>query len=308
MVTAKAKALPKAQPNYKHAGPYDRPTFQAEFTAQFAKSPRHNAAAVPDMLVLLGMIERDAGITDVREAAYMLATVMWETTYPTTVEHVALNKKGQPLKDKLGQPVIVKQRQWLMTMAPVNEIGAGKGRKYHEPVKVKALADGSVRITEQDGDQFSVSVGGVVTPLTKKARMGTVDGGAAAKVYTDDDGAELAYFGRGYVQLTWWSNYAAAGVAIGRGLDLLLDPELVKSPEVAYALMSHGMRTGQGFANGHKFSQYFSGANTNYVGARRMVNGSDHAADIAAIASRFEAVLLKAAITPAGLLLVAPLP
>ena len=53
MVTAKAKALPKAQPNYKHAGPYDRPTFQAEFTAQFAKSPRHNAAAVPDMLVLL---------------------------------------------------------------------------------------------------------------------------------------------------------------------------------------------------------------------------------------------------------------
>lgn len=36
----------------------------------------------------------------------MLATVMWETTCPTLVEHVALNRKGQPLKDKLGQPLL----------------------------------------------------------------------------------------------------------------------------------------------------------------------------------------------------------
>lgn len=69
MVTAKLKPQPKPQPDFKHAGPCDRPTFQTKFTAQFAKNPRHNAAAVPDRLVLLGMIERDTGITDVREAA-----------------------------------------------------------------------------------------------------------------------------------------------------------------------------------------------------------------------------------------------
>ncbi|MDP1097891.1 glycoside hydrolase family 19 protein, partial [Klebsiella quasipneumoniae] len=83
--------------------------------------------------------------------------------------------------------------------------------------------------------------------------MGTKDGGAAVKAYETDDGAEQAFYGRGYVQLTWWSNYAAAGVAVGRGMGLLLDPELVKTPEVAYALMSHGMRTGEGFANGRRF-------------------------------------------------------
>lgn len=52
--------------------------------------------------------------------------------------------------------------------------------------------------------------------------------------------------------------------------------------------------TGFGFANGKKFPHYFFGMYTDYVGARAMVNGSDHATDIAAIAASFEKVLLKA--------------
>ena len=291
--------------DHRHTGRYDRPVFQEQFTVQFAKSSRYNAAAMPDMLMLLTQIEQDTDITDIRSAAYMLATVMWETTSPSTFSHVAVDKKGKPLLSKKGEPVIVTQRKWLMTMAPVDEIGHGKGRKYHEPVKVKLLVDGSARVTEQDGDQFSVSAAGKVKALTKGAVMGTKDGGAAVKVYSDDDGDEQAYFGRGYVQLTWWSNYAASGVAIEQGLDLLLDPELVKQPAVAYAVMSHGMRTGKGFANGHKFGMYFTATVTNYTGARHMVNGSDHSADIAAIAVKFEAILRKAS-QPAAV--VAPLP
>lgn len=287
------------RPDYRLTSGIDRAVFQTEFAARFSKSARYSAAAMPDMLVLLGLIEGDANINDVRWAAYMLATVMWETTSPTTTSRQAVNKKGKPLLDKKGQPIMVKERKWLMTMAPVDEVGHGKGRKYHEPVKVKELADGSVRITEQDGDQFKVTAAGTVSSLTKGAAMGTKDGGPAAKAYDDDDGIEQAFYGRGYVQLTWWSNYAKAGVAIGRGLDLLLDPELVKSPEIAYALMSHGMTTGSGFANGHRFSQYFNGSVTDYAGARRMVNGQDHAADIAAIAAKFEAILLKARRAPA---------
>ena len=83
------------------------------------------------------------------------------------------------------------------------------------------------------------------------------------------------------------------------------DPELVKQPAVAYALMSHGMRTGKGFANGHKFTKYFTATVTNYTGARHRVNGSDHAAAIAAIAVTFEAILRKAS-QPAAV--AAPLP
>lgn len=292
MAVPQAKTPPRI--NYQHSGGYDHQVFVREFVAQFGHTAPYNAAATPDMLVLLDLIERDAGITDVRQAAYMLATVMWETTSPTKVTQVARNRKGQPLLDKNKQPVMVSQRKWLITMAPVSEIGQGKGRRYHEPVKVKPQPDGSVRITEQDGDQFTVSAAGVMRPVTPQARMGSASGGPVSKVYEDDDGTEHAYYGRGYVQLTWWSNYAAAGVAIGRGLDLLLDPELVKSPAVAYALMSHGMRTGKGFANGHKFDHYFIGDQTRYREARQMVNGSDHADDIAALATKFEAILLAA--------------
>ena len=285
--------------NYQHLGLYDRVIFQDGVTTSFRRSGRFNAAAVPDMLNLLGMIERDPGINDVRQAAYMLATVMWETTSPTTVTSPAVNKKGVALVDKHNRPIIVKRRRWLMTMAPVNEVGHGKGRRYHEPVKIKTLSDDKVRVTEQDGDQFVVLSNGRISALTANARMGTADGGAASSVYDKDDGVEHAYYGRGYVQLTWWSNYALAGVALGQGLNLLKDPELVATPTVAYALMSHGMRTGSGFANGRSFSQYFNSGSSNYRAARSMVNGSDHAADIAAIAVEFEGILLKARVTNA---------
>jgi hypothetical protein len=106
------------------------------------------------------------------------------------------------------------------------------------------------------------------------------------------------------VQLTWWSNYATTGVAIGKELSLLTDPESVKTPEIAYAIMSNGMRTGRGFANGHRFSDFFAGKKRDYIGARKMVNGTSHAADIAKIAETFEKILLDCRIVRRN----APLP
>lgn len=277
--------------NYSYNGIYGLATFNVRFIEEFSKTPRYNSNALSSVLTLVDMISRDPNIIDIRWGAYILATVIWETTSPFSVEVLAKNKKGQPII-KNGKPVMVKQKKWLMTMAPVDEVGHGKGRNYHEPVKVAVLANGSVRVTEQDGDQFSVSQDGAIKPLTKGAKMGTTDGGAAVKTYNDDPGSENAYYGRGYVQLTWWSNYVKASVTLNRGLDLLLDPELVKEPKIAYALMSHAMRTGSGFANGHKFSEFFSGKNRDYKGARRMVNGMDHAEDIAKLAETFEKILL----------------
>jgi hypothetical protein len=277
--------------DYTFVGFYNLSIFNTRFIEEFAKNPRFNLGALSSMDTLVNMINRDPNITDVRWGTYMLATVMWETTSPLTVEVPVRNKKGQPII-KNGKPVTVKRREWLMTMAPVAEVGQGKGRRYHEPVKVAVLADGSARVTEQDGDQFSVSPSGVIVALTKGAKMGTTDGGAPVKIYDNDPGNENAYYGRGYVQLTWWSNYAKAGVALSRGLDLLLNPELVKEPETAYAVMSLGMRTGFGFANRHKFAHFFSGKNRDYKHARKMVNGMDHAADIAKLAEAFEKVLL----------------
>lgn len=180
-----------------------------------------------------------------------------------------------------------------MTMKPVTEIGRGAGRNYFLPVKAEKLPNGNALITEFDGDQFEINLlSGKSVAKTTKTTLGAVCNIKPSSIYSNNRGAEHRYYGRGYTQLTWWSNYAQAGVALGLGLQLLFNPDLVLKPEIAYQLMSHGMRTGEGFANGHRFSDYFHGDVTDYVKARRMVNGMNRAHEIAKIAKKFEKILM----------------
>jgi len=279
---------------YARPAKFDRIKLREGFLAQFGRSTRFDSAAIPQLEQLISFMEVDTGIADIRWMAYMLATAYWETTSLKKETVPTLDKKGKPLVDKKGQPLVHSRQRWAITMSPVEEVGHGAGRNYFLPVKVKALPGGEARVTEQDGDEFTVSAKGLHTAITKGARMGAAATQKAVKTYADDDGTELSYFGRGYVQLTWWSNYAKSSAQLGLGLQLLLDPEQVLQPQTAYQLMAHGMLTGEGFANGRKFSKYFNGATTDYVKARAMVNGTDHAADIAAIARQFETILLDA--------------
>ena len=294
LLEASQPPVPLMPMDYIHSGLFDKTVFRTEFISRFVKTPRYDAAAIPALMTLLGFLERDRNIIDVRWMAYMLATVNWETTYPKSVLIPVLNKKGQPLKDKKGNPVMRTQKRWATTMAPVDEVGHGAGRDYYLPVKVKRLPNSGARVTEQDGDQFTVTTNGRFAAVNKGAKLGSSAAAKSTSTYDSDDGDEQSYFGRGYVQLTWWSNYARAGAAIGHGLDLLFDPELVKDPQIAYTIMSHGMRTGEGFANGKRFANYFYGTHADYVHARAMVNGADHRNEIAQLARSFEGILLKA--------------
>jgi hypothetical protein len=176
---------------------YDRVKFLRAFEAQFDKDRRFGAGGAQRVLSFLEKIEQDPAVADVRWAAYMLATTMWETTILTSVETTAVDRRGRVLKDRQGNPVRVRRRHWEHSMAPVDEVGHGKGRRYHEPVKIKSLPDGSVRVTEHDGDQFLVRPDGSFRALTKQAAMGATDGLPAAPAYEADDGSEQVYFGRG---------------------------------------------------------------------------------------------------------------
>ncbi|HEY9225101.1 MAG TPA: glycoside hydrolase family 19 protein [Gemmatimonadaceae bacterium] len=299
-----AELSPAAAPDkYFHNKPFVKSQIRTDFATKLGSDPRFNAASTNDLETLLSYIEADPRVTDVRWMAYMLATAYWETAHIEKIQKPVLDKKGNPAM-KAGVPVVKNVKVWR-NIGPATEV-APTG-KYVPAVKVKRLADGTARVTEQDGNQWSVSASGVPTPLTKKAKYGALFGGTAVKAYTDDDGVELQYFGRGYVQLTWWYNYASTGVAIGRGLDLLFDPELVLDPAVAYELMARGLLTGAGFANGRKLSDYFQGELTDYKGARAMVNGSDHADDIAKIAKAFEEMLMENKVEPLTVI-VGPLP
>ena len=109
---------------------------------------------------------------------------------------------------------------------------------------------------------------------------------------TGSDGVEYtnAYYGRGYVQLTWKDNYLEIGKELGMGDELALRPERALEPEVAYRIMSLGMR--RGTFTGKTLAKYITGDTADYRNARRIINGLDAADAIAGYARRLETMLV----------------
>jgi hypothetical protein len=138
------------------------------------------------------------------------------------------NKDGTPkIAPKTKQPQTRTVNLWKM-WDPANEMGKGRGLNYYEPVKVHELPDGTVEITEQDGNRFQVAIDGKVMPgkgLSDVDKRGSPTGGKISKAYDDAPGTPIRFFGRGLVQLTWWNGYASTSAAMGWKLALLLDPE-----------------------------------------------------------------------------------
>ena len=83
------------------------------------------------------------------------------------------------------------------------------------------------------------------------------------------------YYGRGYVQLTWDYNYKKFGQLLG--VDLLGKPDLALDPSIAGKIICIGMT--RGLFTGKGLNDYFSGSNADWTNARRIVNGTDKAAD-----------------------------
>lgn len=173
--------------------------FIAEYETRFAPLNDHQRKGLSDVL---NFIAADEKISDIRYAAYMLATTKHETAN---------------------------------TFLPVAEFGRGKGRKY-----------------------------GVADPVTGNA-----------------------YYGRGYVQLTWAGNYKAMSRIVD--VDLYQDPDRAMEPEIAYRIMSYGMRNGS--FTGVGLPKYINDQICDYVNARRIINGTDCADKIAKYATEFESIL-----------------
>jgi hypothetical protein len=91
------------------------------------------------------------------------------------------------------------------------------------------------------------------------------------------------WYGRGYVQLTWESNYAKYRDILN--LDLVNNPDIALRPDAALFVLVHGFQTG-GFT-GRKLTDYVNASHTDFVAARRCINGTDHAEDIARVALGF---------------------
>jgi putative chitinase len=96
--------------------------------------------------------------------------------------------------------------------------------------------------------------------------------------------------GRGYCQITGHDNYAKFSKLLG--VDLVSNPDLAMSEDIAAKIIVIGMR--DGIFTGHKLSNYFEPDSADWVGARAIINGQDKAQQIASYAKQFYAALKAA--------------
>jgi hypothetical protein len=107
------------------------------------------------------------------------------------------------------------------------------------------------------------------------------------------------YDGRGLVQITWERNYAHATLELRKhgviddGIDLEKTPELALHPDIAAAILIFGSQ--EGWFTGKKLSDYFGDGFSDWVAARRIINGLDRAHEIAMYAFDFNSALEAAA-------------
>lgn len=97
-------------------------------------------------------------------------------------------------------------------------------------------------------------------------------------------GDGIKFAGRGQVQLTGRSNYEKMGKYLG--LDLTNKPDLLLDTKVSARVLVYGMLKGS--FTGVSVSKYITNVKTDYVNARRVINGIDKADNIATIAKAFE--------------------
>lgn len=109
------------------------------------------------------------------------------------------------------------------------------------------------------------------------------------------------YIGRGFVQMTWANNYKRSDREIAnnnliskRTLDMLPGKVVNQHKHMDQALnleiASCNLMVGnwKGWWTGKKLSTYLTNSKTDYINARRIVNGTDRAQKIATIAKGFE--------------------
>ncbi|TRU46724.1 MAG: carboxypeptidase [Microcystis aeruginosa Ma_QC_Ch_20071001_S25D] len=95
------------------------------------------------------------------------------------------------------------------------------------------------------------------------------------------------YYGRGYVQLTWKTNYQKYGGILG--IDLVNKPDLAMNQNVALFVLVHGFKTGA--FTGRKITDYINNHQTDFLNARRCINGTNKMLQIANLAKKFLTIL-----------------
>ena len=141
-----------------------------------------------------------------------------------------------------------------------------------------------VPVREGHGKTDKQAYNRVYRYLKKRGRIGTMSD------YVSRHSNGHSYYGRGPTQLTWYRNYLLMGHRLG--IDLINNPDLALDPVISVKILIVGML--EGVFTRRRLSRYINNTRINYVDARRVVNGTDRARDIATYATDFESALKEA--------------
>lgn len=109
-----------------------------------------------------------------------------------------------------------------------------------------------------------------------------------------DPSTGVAYYGRGFVQLTWRTNYEKMAKLLN--VDLVRKPDLAMDPVIAAKIIYEGMlrkNSGIGDFTHRALEDYINETTTDWVQTRRVVNGMDHADEIAELHMAFHAAIVE---------------
>lgn len=109
------------------------------------------------------------------------------------------------------------------------------------------------------------------------------------------------YYGRGFVQLTWKRNYDVMGRLLK--VDLVNHPDRAMELPIATQILFEGMlraESGVGDFTGMALEDCFDATREDWQRARRIINGTDHAAEIAELGRAFHGILRSAALAEAA--------
>jgi hypothetical protein len=95
------------------------------------------------------------------------------------------------------------------------------------------------------------------------------------------------FYGRGFVQLTWKTNYdrATKALSLVDERDLTLHPDVALDSLIAARIMFRGMS--EGWFTGRKLGQFFNDSTDDAYNARTIINAHDRASEIAGYHDQF---------------------
>ena len=214
---------PGSAPTKASIVPQDSASTEVFYSCYLSGFGRFNPRVTANLSAIFDFVARDATLQDVRQLAYVLATIKYET----------------------GD-----------TYQPLAEYGDNSYFEAHygpETPSGKALGNSSLADSSK-------------------------------------------YKGRGYAQTTGRNNYQALSAKLG--VDLIEKPDLLLSPDLAYRALLFAMN--DGLFTGKKLSDFITVDSSDYVQARKIMNGQDHAELIAGSAKVFETCLIESAHAAAG--------